>query len=182
MAVMKPRRLRIAVVGGGIGELKLALALRLRRLRADVIEQTAQLVVIGAAVAQLPTLPANGSTWGGLDRIAAASTVPTALIYRNWQDGRRIAAHPSRSSEQYRRRFGSPYLDVHRASLQRVLSDAVGGNGLHLGHRLEKLIERPGSIDLVFTNGHVAQADLVIGANVYYRAIQRMICAWGMFD
>jgi salicylate hydroxylase len=43
--------LRVAIIGGGIGGLTLALALRERGLTADVYEQTPQLTEIGAAVA-----------------------------------------------------------------------------------------------------------------------------------
>ena len=172
---MNSPKLRIAIVGGGIGGLTLALALRQRGMKADVFEQTAQLVEIGAAVALSANSTRELQRLGVLDRIAAASTEPTELIYRNWQDGRRIAAHPVRDGEQYRRRFGAPYLGVHRASLQRVLSDALDGEGLHLGHRLVKLIERAGSIDLEFANGQVAQADLVIGADGVRSAVRSWV-------
>jgi salicylate hydroxylase len=172
---MNSQTLRIAIVGGGIGGLTLALALRQRGMKADVFEQTAQLVEIGAAVALSANSTRELQRLGVLDRIAAASTEPTELIYRNWQDGRRIAAHPVRDGEQYRRRFGAPYLGVHRASLQRVLADALDGEGLHLGHRLVKLIERAGSIELEFANGQVAQADLVIGADGVRSAVRNWV-------
>jgi salicylate hydroxylase len=42
--------LRIAIVGGGIGGLTLAVALRQRGVEADVYEQAAELTEIGAAV------------------------------------------------------------------------------------------------------------------------------------
>ena len=45
------RALRIAIVGGGIGGLTLAVALRQRGLEADVYEQAAEQAEIGAAVA-----------------------------------------------------------------------------------------------------------------------------------
>ncbi len=45
------RTLRIAIVGGGIGGLTLAVALRQRGIEADVYEQAPELAEIGAAVA-----------------------------------------------------------------------------------------------------------------------------------
>jgi salicylate hydroxylase len=42
---------RIAIVGGGIGGLTLAVALRQRGIKADVYEQAQELAEIGAAVA-----------------------------------------------------------------------------------------------------------------------------------
>jgi glycine/D-amino acid oxidase-like deaminating enzyme len=48
---MTAAQIRIGVVGGGIGGLTLALALRRRGLEADVYEQASELREIGAAVA-----------------------------------------------------------------------------------------------------------------------------------
>ena len=48
---MSARDLRIAIVGGGIGGLTLALALRQRGLAAEIYEQAAELTEIGAAAA-----------------------------------------------------------------------------------------------------------------------------------
>src|SRR5919107_3519791 len=145
-------RFRIAVVGGGIGGLTLALALRRRGLEAEVFEQAAELAEIGAAVA----LSANGTRelrrLGLLDAVAAASTEPTELIHRDWRIGRRIAAHPVRKDSRYRERFGAPYLGIHRADLQRALSGALGDAGLHLGHRVTGLAEREAGMALDFAN------------------------------
>jgi len=48
---MGAQKLRLAIIGGGIGGLTLALALRQRGLEADVFEQAPELTEIGAAVA-----------------------------------------------------------------------------------------------------------------------------------
>jgi salicylate hydroxylase len=88
------RKLRIAIVGGGIGGLTLAVALRQRGIEADVYEQAPELAEIGAAIA----LSANSSRelrrLGMLEALTAVSTEPSELIYRNWRDGSRIPAHP----------------------------------------------------------------------------------------
>ena len=55
---------------------------------------------------------------GLLDELAAASTFPTELIYRHWQDGSRIAAHPVRKDDWYEKQFGAPWFGIHRADLQ----------------------------------------------------------------
>lgn len=48
---------RIAIIGGGIGGLTLALALRARGMQAEIYEQAPELREVGAAVA----LSANGT-------------------------------------------------------------------------------------------------------------------------
>ena len=116
--------LRVGIVGAGIGGLSLALALRERGLQADVFEQAQELTEIGAAIG----LAGNGireyARLGLLDELAAASTIPTELIYQHWQDGSRIAAHPVRKDDWYQKQFGAPWFGIHRADLQNILGRA----------------------------------------------------------
>ena len=87
------KALRIAIVGGGIGGLTLAVALRQRGIEADVYEQAPELAEIGAAVALSANSTRELRRLGVLDALTAVSTEPSELIHRNWQDGSRIAAH-----------------------------------------------------------------------------------------
>ncbi|HQT79064.1 MAG TPA: FAD-dependent monooxygenase [Rhodopila sp.] len=167
--------LRIGIVGGGVGGLTLALALRQRGIAAEVFEQASELTEIGAAVALSANATRELRRLGVLDGITALSTEPTELIYRNWRDGRRIAAHPVHQDLQYQTRFGAPYCGIHRADLQRVLSGALGGNGLHLGHRLVDLVDQGDSTRLAFANGRLADVDLVIGADGIRSVVRRFV-------
>lgn len=168
-------RLRIAITGGGIGGLTLALALRQRGIAAEVFEQAPELAEIGAAVALSANSTRELRRLGVLDGIAAASTEPTELIYRDWRDGHRIATHPVRQDLAYQKRFGAPYYGIHRADLQRALSGALGGTGLNLGHRLIGLVEGGDSIRLEFADGRSAEADLVVGADGVRSAVRRFV-------
>ena len=175
IASMSRQRLRIAVIGAGIGGLTLAIALRQRGLAAKVFEQASELNEIGAAVALSANSTRELRRLGVLDAITAVSTEPTELIYRDWRDGHRIAAYPVRDNIQYQKRFGAPFHGVHRADLQRILSDALGGVGLHLGHRLTNLVDHGDTIGLEFANGRFAQADLVIGADGVRSVVRRFV-------
>ena len=99
---MTAEEIRVGIVGGGIGGLTLALALRRRGLAADVYEQASELREIGAAVA----LTANGTReldrLGCLNAIAAFSAEPSELIWRGWRDDRRIASFPIARGGVYR--------------------------------------------------------------------------------
>ena len=162
---MTARDPRIAIIGGGIGGLTLALALRQRGMRADIYEQAAELAEIGAAVALSANATRELRRLGVLGPVTAASCEPTELIYRDGRTGARVAAHPVREGGAYQARFGAPYYGIHRADLQRALCGALAGEGLHLGHRLADLAESGGVMRLTFDNGHAAEADLVVGAD-----------------
>src|SRR3954470_2697908 len=167
--------LRIAIVGGGIGGLTLALALRQRGMTAEVFEQAPQRTEIGAAVALSANSTRELRRLGVLDGIAAASTEPSELIYRGWRDDQRIAAFPVHKDLAYQTRFDAPYYGIHRADLQRVLGGALGGAGLHLGHRLVDLVDQGDSVRLEFADARAAEANLVIGADGVRSVVRRFV-------
>src|SRR3954463_12876396 len=71
------KKLRIAIVGGGIGGLTLALALRQRGIVSDVYEQAPELTEIGAAVALSANSTRELDRLGLLDQLTAVCTEPT---------------------------------------------------------------------------------------------------------
>ncbi len=167
------KEFRVAIVGGGIGGLTLAVALRQRGIVADVYEQAPELSEIGAAVALSANSVRELERLGFLDQLAAVSTIPTELIYRDWRDGRRIAAFPVRDG--YSKRFGAPYFGIHRAHLQQILGAGVDAKHLHLGHRLVDLVDQKETMGLEFANGRFAHADLVVGADGVRSTVRRWI-------
>ncbi|MBM7808520.1 salicylate hydroxylase [Geodermatophilus bullaregiensis] len=171
---MRDNDLRIAIVGAGIGGLSLALALRERGVQADVFEQAAELTEIGAAIALSANATREYARLGLVDELAAAATIPTELVYRHWEDGSRVAAHPVREGDAYVHRFGAPYFGIHRADLQRTLSTAFGTEHLHLGCRLTDMVRERDSVVLEFTSGRVERADVVVGAD----GVRSMVRRW----
>jgi salicylate hydroxylase len=163
--------LRVAVVGAGIGGLTLGLALRERGIPARLYEQAPSPREVGAAV----SLAANGSRL--LDRLglgaelAAVSHAPSAIVHRDARSGRTVARHPL--GEGYRARFGGAFHGLHRVELQRILGNAWGADGLHLGRRVTGLTERAGEVRLEFADGPTETADLVIGADGVHSAVRR---------
>jgi salicylate hydroxylase len=169
------KKFQIAIVGGGIGGLTLALALRQRGIEADVYEQAAELAEIGAAVALSANSTRELRRLGVLDALTPVSTEPSELIHRNWRDGSRIAAHPVHEKLSYQVECGAPYYGIHRADLQRVLSGALGGVGLHLGHRLTEIRHLDDVTSLRFANGRTVEADLVVGADGVRSVVRRFM-------
>ncbi len=172
---MTGRSPRVAIIGGGVGGLTLAIALRQRGMEFEVYEQASELGEIGAAVALSANSTRELRRLGVLDALTAVSTEPSELIYRNWRDGRRIAAHDVHAGLRYQNECGAPYFGVHRADLQRILKEALGGTGLHLGHQLTALAEQGGVIGLTFANGRTLEADLVVGADGVRSTVRRFV-------
>jgi salicylate hydroxylase len=153
----------VVIIGAGVGGLTLALALRRQGIEAEILEQSAQLREIGAAV----SLSANSTRLlrdvGLGNSLAQISTEPTRLVHRDGRDGRLIAA--TKGPEWYRGAFGAPFVGLHRADLQRLLADAVGTAHLFLGSRVESLTEHDWGMRVCCSSGATFDAGLVVGAD-----------------
>ena len=164
--------LKVAVIGGGIGGLVLALALRERGISFERFEQAGELREIGAAVA----LSGNGTRelrrLGLGDQVEAVSVIPSALVIRRWDTGEIIAENPIGRDGVYEATFGAPYYGVHRVALLQALADRLGGEGLHLGQRCVAIEERRGRSEVHFAGGASASADVVVGADGVHSVIR----------
>jgi salicylate hydroxylase len=164
--------LKVAVVGGGIGGLVLALALRERGIGFEVYEQAQELREIGAAVA----LSANGTRelrrLGLGEQVEGVSVIPSALVIRRWDSGEIIADHPIGRDGVYEATFGAPYYGVHRVALLQALAERLAGEGLSLGRRCVGVEERRSGAELHFADGASAAADVVVGADGVHSVIR----------
>jgi salicylate hydroxylase len=167
---------RIAVIGAGIGGLTLAIALRQYGIRVDIYEQTTELREVGAAVA----LSANGTRFfdqcGLSAQLGAHWFEVSALIYRDGRTGRLIGKHDA--GPAYRQRFGAPYVGIHRAELQAILSAAVGMNRIHLRKRLVDIDDSGAHAALRFDDGSTIEADLVVGADGARSVVRRWMIGY----
>jgi salicylate hydroxylase len=164
--------LKVAVVGGGIGGLVLALALRERGVGFELYEQADELREIGAAVA----LSANGTRelrrLGVGELVESVSVVPSALVIRRWDTGEVVADHPMGRDGAYEAAFGAPYYGVHRVALLGALAERLGRDGVNLGRRCVELEERPSGAELHFADSTSAAADVVVGADGIHSVIR----------
>lgn len=163
---------KVAVVGGGIGGLVLALALRQRGINFEVYEQAEELREIGAAVG----LSANGTRelrrLGLRAQVESVSVVPSALVIRRWETGEIIVDHPIGRDGVYEATFGAPWYGAHRVALLEALADRLAGDGLNLGRRCVAVEERRGGAELHFADGASAAADVVVGADGVHSMIR----------
>ena len=163
---------KVAIVGGGIGGLVLALALRERGIGFEVFEQADELREVGAAVALSANATRELRRLGLGDRVEAVSVVPSALVIRRWDTGEVVADHPMGRDGTYEATFGAPYYGVHRVALLNALADRLGDDGLNLGRRCVGVDEQSSGAELRFADGTSATADLVVGADGVHSVIR----------
>ncbi len=159
--------LQIAVVGGGIGGLTAALALRARGLSVTVFEQAGELREIGAGVSIFPNATRLLQQIGLGDEIEKIGSPITGQVNRT-SAGELINTSASPST-------GVPSYNVHRAEFLKLLADAQLEGTLHLGHRLSGARETSGRVHLTFSNGATVNSNVAIGADGIHSALQREI-------
>jgi salicylate hydroxylase len=156
----------ILVAGGGIGGLAAALALSRGRHRVDVFEQAGAFGEIGAGIQLGPNVTRRLAALGlaeGLDAIAAR---PTMLAVRSAGSGSELARLPL--GETMRRRYGAPYVCVHRADLHALLLDAVRAAGSGVLMTDTRIAEVEAGEDLVCISSSGARAwegEALVGAD-----------------
>lgn len=164
--------LSIAIVGGGIGGLAAASALRRAGHDISVYEQADQFREIGAGLTLHPNATRLLNQLGFESTLRAIGS-PTAGIKLLSAKGEPITAGPPQG--------GPPLADagrgynVHRAEFLNILMQVLPATSLNLGHRCTALVESSDGITLTFENGAQATHDLVIGADGIRSAIRRQI-------
>lgn len=169
---MSTTELRVAVVGGGIGGLTLAIALQRLGVQVEVFEQAPEMGEIGAAVA----LSANGTRLLrrlGVDETLKTTVEPSELQFRSWDSGELLWSHPV--GDWYRERCGAPYYGVHRAPLQSALADSLDSGVVHLGHQVVDVVEETDVARLMFEGGETTSAHVVVGADGAHSTVREKV-------
>ena len=160
------------MVGGGIGGLAAALAVRRAGAEVEVLERTGVPAEVGAGLAVWPNgLRALAAL--GIDRIAGQGV--SRLQLRSWQ-GRLLTEMPV---DAFRVRYGCEMTLVHRAELHSSLLAALGGEVVRHGSEVAGLEQDAGSVSAILTSGERLRADLLIGADGLRSLVRRILLSDG---
>jgi len=157
--------LNILVIGGGIGGLTSAIALRGRGFSVDVIERDPSWSVYGVGIIQQANVVRAVAALGILDDYLAAGVGFDAVeIFA--PDGTRVARVPApRLAEGYPANVG-----IARPALHKVLGDKTIASGatVRLGLTATAIDDRGDRVHVTFSDGSEGDYDLVIGADGVY--------------
>lgn len=169
--------MRIAIVGGGIGGLALALGLRQRGLECDVYEAAPDIREIGVGITLLPHGMRELAALGLQAKLEAQGIANQESVFFNrW--GQFIYREPRGRHAGY----PLPEIGIHRGKLHTVLYRAaverMGAARVHLDHRCVGLEQGAHAVTLRFEGSAgrprpPVEADIVVACDGVNSAVRR---------
>ena len=166
---------KVLIVGGGIGGLCAAIALRRQGVEVDLVEIKTEWTVYGVGIIQQSNVVREMARLGVLDRyLDAAYAFEDVGIYD--QQGNPLARIPGQrlAGPQYPANVG-----ISRLALHRVLSDTAVEleTQVHLGISVASYVEDSNGLDVTFTDNSHKRYDLMVGADGVYSKVRGMLFA-----
>ncbi|MDB5964381.1 MAG: binding domain protein [Polaromonas sp.] len=176
---MDPQQpIRIAVVGGGIGGLGLALALKRQGLECDVFEAVPEVRELGVGITLLPHGMRELASLGLQDKLEAVAIENLESVFFN-RYGQFVYREPRGRHAGY----PLPELGIHRGKLHRIMYDEalarLGPSRVHTGHRCLGLEQDERGVTLRFldpaTGGErpPVRADIVVACDGIRSAVRK---------
>lgn len=160
----------IAIIGGGIAGLTLALCLKEQGYNLHIFEKNPEFKEVGAAISIFPNALVVYKELGLSDEITAASGVISKVFLKT--DKGRILT-------QSEPKYELPAICIHRADLHAILLRNTAAS-LHPDHSLISLRNLPdGKAEATFSNGKIQTFDAVIGADGIHSTVREFIIADG---
>jgi salicylate hydroxylase len=168
---MAGNKLKIAIIGGGLGGSAAALSLLKAGFDVQVYEQARVLREVGAGIVLTPNVTRILHRLGFAAALEALGVAPLAFHQRRWDDGRTLLRTLVNNAP------GKPAMvyTSHRSDVLSMLIAALPPERLHLSHRLTALKDRGGRVTLEFANGARAEADIVIGADGIHSTVRELL-------
>lgn len=171
-------KLRVAIVGGGIGGLAAALWLRRAGVDATVYEQAPEPREVGAGIVVPPNMvrALHGVGLGAaLEGIAVR--LDAAWEFRRWQRGEVLSVQPM--GQACVDLYGTHCYTAHRAELLQMLLLALPPDAVQGDRRCTQIKQEGGRVQLHFAarDGatHSVEADVAIGADGIHSAVRAAV-------
>ncbi|MGH8988555.1 MAG: FAD-dependent monooxygenase [Acidimicrobiales bacterium] len=166
------RTTRVAVIGGGIGGLSAAHALRRRGFEVSVYEASPELREIGAGVALGPNAMKALRSVGLEEPVREIGWEPDHTMLHNGITGRVISKTSRASAAEA---YGASGCMIHRADLLDRLATNLPGVLVELAARCDGA-RTEGDVAIAhFSDGREIEADVVVGADGIHSAVRESL-------
>jgi salicylate hydroxylase len=156
-------RLKIGIIGGGIGGTALAKSLLQRGFEVRLFERAKGFGEIGAGIQMTPNAVKVMKALGLLDRMLEAGFLPQALVGRNWRSARENFRTPL--IDVCQQLYDAPFIHIHRADLHQILASGIPDDILRFGVACTGVHQQKSGAVATFADGSTFEADLIVGAD-----------------
>jgi salicylate hydroxylase len=155
---------RVVVVGGGIGGLTTAIALRQVGCDVLVVERSKAFGDVGAGLQLGPHATRVLRGLGLGPALHEIGVQPDSVQFLRWRDDTQLCIWPL--AEQMESHFGAPYYTIYRPDLVEILAAQLPAEAIRLGTEVAGVHAPPeGPAEVRLTDGTTVTADLVVGAD-----------------
>jgi salicylate hydroxylase len=165
--------MRVLISGGGIGGIASALAFERHGAETVVLERAPRLEETGAGIQITPNACAALADLDVLDALMGHSFEPAALDIVDGCRGDTLLSAALKPAAV--RRYGRPYLNIHRADLQDVLVEALTRRVpecVHLGAEVVGVEHDSGGVRVRLADGRELAGDALIAADGLHSPIR----------
>lgn len=160
--------IKVAIIGGGIAGLGLALGLHERGIACDVYESVPEVKEMGVGITLLPHATKELAALGVLPQLEAVAIENLESVFYN-----RYGQYIYKELRGRHDGYATPELGIHRGKLHRILFDEVvkrlGTEHVHTGHRCIRVDQSEQHATVTFelaTGGtHQVQADVAVACD-----------------
>jgi salicylate hydroxylase len=163
-------QVRVAIIGGGIGGLAAANALRQRGQDVTVFEQAPALGEVGAGIFVYPNALRQLERMGFKESLAAVGAKVGPGSHYNRKDGSVVGSILTTDSSGWNGMYG-----MHRADILNAFADAFPAESIRTGHRCVGVEQDAEKATVRFENGQSFDADIVVGADGINSAVQPFV-------
>jgi salicylate hydroxylase len=168
--IRSTKRLRAAIVGGGIGGLSAACSLSRRGIDVLVFEQAEALGEIGAGLSVFPNALRQLERMGlGEALVEVGAKVGDGSEYYR-ADGTVVGPIITTDSNGWNGVYG-----MHRADLLNALAASLPPGTIRTGHRCIGFEQSATAARLKFANGETVEADIVVAADGIHSVLQKHV-------
>lgn len=149
------------IIGGGIGGLTAAIALRQRGISVTVYEAAPELRSVGAGIIMATNAMLVLQRLGLAEKIQSNGYElnEVQVADANWGTIQKINSHYAH------KKYGLGSYAIHRAALQQILFEELPEEDVILNHRVEHVSQSEDKVRVKFANGNEAESDFLIGAD-----------------
>lgn len=153
------------MIGGGMTGLASALALSRNGASVTVVERAREFGEVGAGLQMAPNATRILQRWGLLEKVRAIGVQPRHLIFRDAISGEELTRQTL--GGEFQKRYGAPYIVIHRSDLHRILLDACREAGVTLvtDAAVTSVETVDGRATARVASGAVYEADAVLAAD-----------------